>query len=66
MKFEELPESVQVVAATVLADKLRGSRSFDKESAKEFADSIKTGFIELYSEDDTVALCIPKVEVITA
>ncbi|MEM8100181.1 hypothetical protein Q4R58_17465 [Morganella morganii] len=66
MKFEELPESVQAIAANLLADKLKESFSFDKESAKEIADPIKAGFIELYSDTTTETLFVPEVEVITS
>ncbi|HDS6844983.1 TPA: hypothetical protein QH023_003741 [Morganella morganii subsp. morganii] len=66
MKFEELPESVQVIAANLLADKLKESFSFDEESAKEIADPIKAGFTELYNDKAPETQCIPVVEVITA
>ncbi len=51
MKFEELPESVQLIATTALADILKNSHP-TKESAIEFANSVKSAFIELYNKND--------------
>lgn len=50
MKFEELPMSVQVVAANTLADILK-SNPLSKESANEYADSVKSAFIKLYRDE---------------
>lgn len=51
MKFEELPESVQLIATTALADILKNSHP-TKESAIEFANSVKSAFIELYNKNN--------------
>lgn len=48
MKFAELPNEVQVLAAQALATKLLQPQS-DKKPAKELAEEVRTAFINLYS-----------------
>lgn len=48
MKFKELPENVQLIATTTLADILKTGYP-TKESAIESAGTVKAAFIELYS-----------------
>ncbi|MEY0256524.1 hypothetical protein AB7X32_22580 [Morganella morganii] len=49
MKFEELPENIQLIAATALADILK-SNVPEKELAEVYANSVKTAFIKMYEE----------------
>lgn len=51
MKFEELPENVQLIATTTLADILKASYP-TKETAVEYTRAVKAAFTELYSKDN--------------
>lgn len=51
MKFEELPESVQLIATTALVDILKNNHP-TIDSAMELANSVKSAFIELYNKND--------------
>ncbi|EJD6498541.1 hypothetical protein M0L11_RS05590 [Providencia rettgeri] len=50
MKFEDLPENIQIIAANTLSELLKQSY-VNKELAEEAANSVKAAFIRLYESN---------------
>ncbi|QIF95187.1 hypothetical protein [Proteus vulgaris] len=50
MKFEDLPENIQLIAANTLSKLLKDNQP-PKELAQELASSIKNSFIALYESN---------------
>ncbi|HFT1684922.1 hypothetical protein [Providencia stuartii] len=50
MKFEELPDDIQMIAASTLSELLKQSY-VNKELAEETANSVKAAFIKLYESN---------------
>lgn len=50
MKFEDLPLNVQLIAVTCLADILKMNMP-EKELAEQYASSIKSAFVQMYTQD---------------
>uniref|UniRef100_A0A3B0LZ86 Uncharacterized protein n=1 Tax=Arsenophonus endosymbiont of Trialeurodes vaporariorum TaxID=235567 RepID=A0A3B0LZ86_9GAMM len=50
MKFEELPQNIQLIAANLLGELMKMSLP-EKEQTKDLAYSIKSAFISLYESD---------------
>ncbi|MFS4412515.1 hypothetical protein [Providencia sp. T47] len=50
MKFEDLPENIQLIAASTLAELMKVS-CISKELAEDLASSVKRAFIALYESN---------------
>lgn len=56
MMFQELPTEVQIIAAQLLAEKIRDNdRCKDKEPVTELAREVRDAFIAIYSPQQCVS-----------